>query len=66
MTPRCHGSMLLMEHDTAYGQYRYRCPSCDREVCTGPSDTDIYRREHRVVVPNRVRPVAAQLEGEWL
>lgn len=64
MTPRCHGPMRLEDVDRAYGQAVWSCP-CGRSTQTGPSDDEIYRREHPSLTTRRVRPVAAQLEGEW-
>lgn len=52
-TPRCpvHGSaMVLDDMDRAYGQGVWVCrqyaAGCEEVGYTGPSDSDIYRREY--------------------
>lgn len=78
MTPRCpihNRAMYVEDSDPFYGQAVWCCPlrnhvsdpdpGCLETVYTGPSDQEIYRREHWVSVPKQVRPVAEQLQGDW-
>lgn len=69
--PRCpthRRAMYVEDSDRAYRQTLWFCPErgCHERSCTGPSDHDIYRREHPSTAPRRVRPLSEQLEGEWL
>lgn len=51
--PRCpvhDRAMVVEDHDSAYGQTVWVCPvygqGCREVGYTGPSDSDIYRREY--------------------